>query len=77
MKRNLTIQLDEATITKARLVAARRSMSISRLVTEEIEHAARKDTYGQLAKKTALKQLGQPFHLGGETLPSRDSLYQR
>lgn len=77
MKRNLTVQLDESTIKKARVVAARRSMSISRLVSEEIEQAASKDTYWQMARKIALKQLSQPFHLGGETLPSRDVLHQR
>ena len=77
MKRNLTVQLDESTIKKARVVAARRSMSISRLVSEEIERVAKKDTYWQVAKKTALKQLDQPFHLGGTTLPSREVLHQR
>jgi hypothetical protein len=77
MKRNLTVQLDESTIKKARIVAARRSMSISRLVSEEIESAAKKDSYWETAKKTALKQLSQPFHLGGRALPSRDALHQR
>lgn len=77
MKRNLTIQLDETIIKKARVVAARRSMSISRLVSEEIERAAANDNYWQVAKKTALAQLNQPFHLGGETLPSREDLHNR
>ena len=77
MKRNLTVQLDESTIKKARIVAARRSMSISRLVSEEIERVAKKDTYWEVAKKTALKQLGQPFHLGGGALPPRDALHQQ
>ena len=77
MKRNLTLQLDEVTINRARIVAARRSMSISRLVSEEIERVAEKDNYWQIAKKVALAQLGQPFHLGGEALPSRETLHQR
>jgi hypothetical protein len=77
MKRNLTLQLDEITINRARVVAARRSMSISRLVSEEIERAAEKDDYWQIAKKVALTQLRKPFHLGGGTLPSRETLHQR
>ena len=77
MKRNLTIQLDESVIQKARVVAARRSMSISRLVSEEIERSAEKDNYWQVAKKTALSQLAKPFHLGGGPLPNRDTLHQR
>ena len=77
MKRNLTLQLDEVTINRARVVAARRSMSISRLVSEEIERAAEKDNYWQIAKKVALAQLGKPFHLGGKALSSRETLHQR
>lgn len=78
MNRNLTVQLDESTINKARIVAARRSMSISRLVTEEIEHIAAKDNYWQVAKKTALAQLKQPHHLGGdEALTLREALHER
>jgi hypothetical protein len=77
MKRNLTVQLDETTIKKARVVAARRSMSISRLVTEEIERTAKADAYWQVAKQTAFKQLSQPFHLGSDSLPSREVLHQR
>jgi post-segregation antitoxin (ccd killing protein) len=77
MKRNITVQLDDSTIQKARVVAARRSMSISRLVSEEIERTAAKDLSWKVAQKTALSQLAQPFHLGGGKLPSRDSLYER
>lgn len=79
MKRNLTVQLDEEIIKKARVVAARRSMSISRLVSEEIERVAAKDNHWQVAQKTALAQpkLSQAFHLGGEALPSREDLHNR
>ena len=77
MKRNLTVQLDEKIIQKARIVANRRSMSISRLVSEEISHAADKDMSWEHVKKRALRQLDNPFHLGGGWLPSRESLHQR
>ncbi len=77
MNRNLTIQLDENTIKSARIVAARRSISISKLVSEEIKKASDAEDYWVTAKRTALNQLQQPFHLGGYKLPSRDSLYER
>jgi hypothetical protein len=77
MKRNLTIQLDESTVQKARLVATKRSISISRLVAEEIEKAAKMDNSWQTAKRVALAQLEHPFHLGGGKLPARESLHQR
>ena len=77
MKRNITVQLDETVIKKARVVAARRSTSISRLVSEEIERAAKNDNTWQAAKKAALAQLNRPFHLGGGALPTRETLHER
>lgn len=77
MNRNLTIQLDENTIKNARVVAARRSISISKLVSEEIKKASDAEDYWITAKRTALNQLQRPFHLGGHKLPSRESLYER
>lgn len=77
MKRNLTIQLDESVIQKARVVAARRSTSISRLVSEEIEKAAENDATWKVAKKAALKHLNHPFHLGAADLPAREALHER
>ena len=63
MNRNLTIQLDENTIKNARIVAARRSISISKLVSEEIKKASDAEDYWVTAKRTALNQLQQPFHI--------------
>lgn len=77
MKRNLTVQLDEITIKKARLVAARRSTSISRLVAREIERAVAADSAYQQASVMALSRLDRPFHLGGGSLPDRESLHER
>lgn len=37
MKRNLTVQLEEETVAKARVLAARRSTSVSKLVAQEID----------------------------------------
>lgn len=36
MKRNLTVQLDDETVRKAKVLAARRSTSVSKLVAHEI-----------------------------------------
>lgn len=77
MKRNLTIQLDEAIIEKARVVAAKRSISISRLISEEIERIAAKENSWQVAKRKALIQLNHPFHLGGKALPPRQDFHTR
>jgi len=78
MKRNLTVQLDEETIKKARIVASRRGISISRLVREEIARAAEKDSYWQAAKQNALALLDQPFDMGSYgKMPDREDLHER
>ena len=77
MKRNLTVQLDEETVTKAKVLAARRSTSVSKLVAEEIRKLVGEDESYQRAKAVALAQLDRGFHLGGGPLPGRDILHDR
>jgi hypothetical protein len=77
VKRNLTVQLDEAVIRKARILAGRRATSVSRLVADEITRLVETDDGYQRAQAAALAQLEHPFHLGGGALPSRESLHER
>jgi hypothetical protein len=77
MKRNLTVQLDEATIGKARVLAARRSTSVSRLVADEITRLVEDDDRYHRARVIALRQLNRGFHMGGGPLPDRESLHER
>ena len=77
MKRNLTVQLDEETVAKAKVLAARRSTSVSKLVAGEIQRlVGEDDAYGR-AKTTALDHLNRGFHLGGGAVPNRDGLHDR
>jgi len=77
MKRNLTVQLDEETVVKAKVLAARRSTSVSKLVAQEIRKLVADDDSYQRAKATALADLNRGFHLGGGSLPDRDALHER
>jgi predicted transcriptional regulator len=77
MRRNLTVQLDEETVHKARILAARRSTSVSRLVGDEIARLVAEDDAYQRARRVALGHLERGFHLGGGGLPSRESLHAR
>jgi predicted transcriptional regulator len=77
MRRNLTVQLDEDTVRKARVLAARRSTSVSRLVGDEIARLVAEDDAYQRARRAALGHLERGFHLGGGPLPARESLYAR
>jgi len=77
MKRNITVQLDEATVQKAWVAAARRGSSISRLLTEQIDLLARQDDDCDRAMQDALAELERGFDLGGGPYPARDTLYDR
>lgn len=77
MKRNLTVQLDEETVAKAKVLAARRATSVSKLIAHEIQRlVGEDDAYGR-AKTAALAHLASGFHLGGGALPSRDTVHDR
>jgi hypothetical protein len=78
MKQNLTVQLEADTIKKARIVAARRSTSISRLVASEIDRLVREDEAYERARDEALGELKRGYDLGSEgRLARRDELYDR
>jgi hypothetical protein len=75
-KQNLTISLDQETIRKARILAARRSTSISGLVAQQIESLIGEQEAYERAKQHALALLEKGFHLGGKRA-TRDELHER
>jgi hypothetical protein len=77
MKRNLTVQLDEETVVKAKVLAARRSTSVSKLVAHEIQRLVSEDDAYKRARTAALAHLAQGFRLGGDAPPDRDALHDR
>jgi hypothetical protein len=77
MKRNITVQLDEATVKRARVAAAKRGSSISRLLREQIEVLARQDDDYDWAVQDALAGLDRGYDLGGGPYPAREDLYDR
>jgi hypothetical protein len=77
MKRNITVQLDEGTIRKARLVAARRDRSISGLVADQIEALSRADDDYDRVAAEAIADMEKGFNLGGGPYPSREEIHER
>jgi hypothetical protein len=76
-KQNLTISLDREAIRKAKIVAARRSTSISGLLARQIEILIGEEEAYERAERQAMTLLDQGFHLGGEIRASRDDLHER
>jgi hypothetical protein len=76
-KQNVTISLDRQTIQKAKIVAARRSTSISGLLARQIELLVGEEEAYERAERQALALLDQGFNLGGKGRVSRDELHER
>jgi hypothetical protein len=64
-------------VRKARILAARRSTSISGLLAEEIEKLLGAEEAWERSERSALELLEQGFHLGGLTFANRDELHER
>lgn len=76
MKRNVTVQLDEAVISKAKVVAARRGTSVSALVAREIETLADRHDRYEAARVAAMRALQAAPARGGRGW-TRDELHER
>jgi hypothetical protein len=76
-KQNITLSLSEDTIRKAKVLAAKRSTSISGLLAQQIETLVGDDEAYETAKRQALGLLDQGFHMGGRITATRDSLHER
>lgn len=76
-KQNLTVSLDRKTIQKAKVLAARRSTSISGLLAQQIEAMLGEEEAWERAQRQAMTLLEQGFHLGGVIRATRDELHER
>ncbi len=78
MYRNLTVRLEGGTIRKAKILAAKRATSVSRLVAEEIDRLVCEDEAYEQARVEALADLESGFDLGSDgSLPPRESIHDR
>ena len=76
-KQNLTISLDRQTIRMAKILAARRSTSISGLLARQIEILVGEEEAYERAERQAMSFLDRGFHLGSVIRTSRDELHER
>lgn len=76
-KQNVTVSISRETVRKARILAARRSTSISGLLAEEIEKLVGEEDAWERSERSALALLEHGFQLGGLITASRDELHDR
>jgi hypothetical protein len=76
MKRNLTVQLDEDVIRRAKVLAAKRGTSVSGLVAQELDRLVAEDERYEAAWRQARKAMGDSVPRGGRRW-SREELHER
>ena len=74
---NITIKVDADLARDARVYAARRGTSLSRLVAEQLETLVRSDQAYAAARRRALARLRQGYDMGGEHPLSRNEAHDR
>jgi hypothetical protein len=76
-KQVVTIRLDENTLRKAQILAARCSTSIEGLLALQIELLAGQEEVCERAELQAAILLDQGFHLGGRIRAKRNEFHKR
>ena len=76
-KLNVTVSLSRQTVQKARVLAARRATSISKLLAAQIESLVGEDEAYQQAERKARALLNKGFSLGGVIHGTRDEWHER
>lgn len=75
--KNITVSLDEDVIRRAKVTAARRGLSLSALLREQLERLAEADERYESARRAALQWMQQGAALGTAARPGRDELHAR
>ena len=76
-KQNLTVSLSPQIVQKARVLAAKRSTSISGLLAAQIEALVDADEAYESAHRAALDLMERGFHLGRVHSVPRELLHER
>ncbi len=74
---NITVKVDAELAREAKVLAARRGTSLSRLVAKQLEVLVGGDQSYAAAERRALRRLKHGYDLGWERSASRDDLHDR
>jgi len=77
MKQNITLSLDREIIKKAKVLAAKKEASVTKLLAEQLTRIVSEDDQYGFSKRRALARLRKGFHLGGRILAKREELHER
>ena len=77
MKQNITLSIDKEIIKNAKVLAAQRQKSISRMLSEELQKLIEDSEEYERSKKRALSNITKGFHMGGNITVLREELHER
>ncbi|HSB06023.1 MAG TPA: DUF6364 family protein [Thermodesulfobacteriota bacterium] len=77
MKQNITLSLDRELLRKAKVLAAKKDMSVTKLLANELNRMVTENDQYEISKKRALARLRKGLHLGGQILARREELHER
>lgn len=76
-KQNITVAIDGALLKRARAIAARRGLSVSALLADELRAIVADDTAYESARRQAMAALKDGLPLGGAKITDRGALHER
>ena len=77
MKSNITLKVDSDLVREAKVLAARRGTSVSRLLADHLEELIRRDKAYEASKRRALQRLEKGFDLRWTPAEDRSELHER
>jgi hypothetical protein len=75
--RNITLTLEEETLREARVLAARRGLSVSAFLRRELAALVERERGYAKARDAAVRRLRRGQSLGGGKPPAREELHDR
>jgi len=76
-KQNLTVSLERETIQKAKILAAKKNTSVTRLLADYVEEMVAEDERYEAARKAALDYMNKGFPMGGQIAADREDWHER
>ena len=76
-KQNLTVSLEKKTIQKAKVLAAKRNTSVTKLLADYVKEMVAEDEKYEAARKVALDYMDKGFPMGGQIVADREDWHER
>jgi len=77
LKANITLKLDATVIREAKILAAKRGTSVSKMLANQLEQLVRHEKAYDTAMKRAVGRLNSGQDLGWSPVQDRQALYER